>query len=220
MLLLLLLTTLLRLAAGVPTSRDGSACPSIPGNVSDSILGQHLPYQLARDAIAKWFTRPTGALSKPLRKRDVALQPHPYGDTIPFRISQAKHLIVNISVGSPPQSVEVIVDTGSDFTWFPTAKEADQNSSRYQAEKSSTWSTTNQLVDMMYVDNARCLAEAGKDIISIGKSKRSDSSGSGLGPWMRYVRVRHSWYEQDVGLFESRRRSLCPTSNFLVFLQG
>ena len=178
MFLLLFLTILLRLAAGVPTSRDGSSFPSIPGNVSESI---HLPYQLARDAIANSFTRPTVVPSKPLRKRDV-VQPHPYGDMLPFRISQANQLIINISVGSPPQSVEVVVDTGSDFTWFPTAKEGDQNSSRYQHENSSTWSTTNQLVDTMYVDTSRCVAEAGEDIVSIGESTVRIPLGVGWGP--------------------------------------
>jgi hypothetical protein len=56
------------------------------------------------------------------------------------------------------------------------------NKPSYQPEKSSTWSTTNQLVDMMYLDNARCLAEAEEDIISIGKSGVRIPLGVGWGP--------------------------------------
>src|SRR5271170_5671296 len=180
--LTLLLTTLLRLAAGVPTFGIGSTCPSILTNISDSILGQHLSYQIARDAIGRSFPGPTGVPSKSLWKRDVVVQPHPFGDLIPFRISEAKQLIVNISVGSPPQSVEVVVDTGSGFTWFPTDKTADNNSSRYHPEKSSSWSATDEVHSITYLDNSHCLATRGEDIVSIGKSSLRVPLGVGLGP--------------------------------------
>src|SRR5277367_47700 len=80
--LLLLVTTLLSSALGVPTSRIGSTFLSIPANISDSRLGPHSSYERARNAIRRSFS-PTGLPVNTLRKRD-SVRLHPMGNVYHF----------------------------------------------------------------------------------------------------------------------------------------
>jgi len=103
------------------------------------------------------------------------------GDMIPFRVSEAKQLILNISVGSPPQSVEVVADTGSPFTWFPTHEKMVGNPFHFSAERSSSWVKANDIEAVGYLDNSHCLAEKGEDIVSIGNLSVRIPLGVGSG---------------------------------------
>ena len=89
----------------------------IPQDSSSSPLQSSISYQIARQTIAKSFDNNGNGHSKVRTKRNLPSQLNPYGDMVLFDFSDGKVIKINISVGSPPQTVKVIADTGSPFTW-------------------------------------------------------------------------------------------------------
>jgi len=112
----------------------------------------------------------------------MTLQPEPFGDMIPFRISELNQIKINISVGSPPQMVEVVADTGSDFTWVQTEHNSPgQKSLVFHPNKSTSWSKDNGSTAISYLDSRNCSVQNGHDIISIGNTNVRLRLGVGSG---------------------------------------
>jgi Eukaryotic aspartyl protease len=96
---------------------------------------------------------------------------------MPFRFSGGRTILINISVGSPPQEVEVTLDTGSPFTWFPGHPE----SSHFDPERSTSWSTNNSTKMMEYLDGTHCLTKLDEDMVSLGDTGVRIPLGVGYG---------------------------------------
>ena len=111
------------------------------------------------------------------------VEPHSYGDLIPFRLNEAQTITLNISVGTPPQTVEVVADTGSPFTWVTVLhNHAERNGQVYDPSKSSSWlSDGNGTVELTYLDSASCGVQKGHDIISVGSMTLRLQMGVGSG---------------------------------------
>jgi len=110
-------------------------------------------------------TLPPGDLKEWLPRKD---------GTVPFwLIGNAPHILATI--GTPPQVVEVLIDTGSRFTWFHG--EESGKSLTFIRNCSSTWTDNNTVMTVTYLDQSTCSAATGFDFI--------DVSGEALGPvWM------------------------------------
>ena len=120
MLLLLFLWILVGLTFAIPASSTPWTTFPPPPDVSER-RGQRFSYRMARDILRHTLV-PKRYPPMSLSKREPHVKPHSLGNTIPFRFSEGKQILVNISVGSPPQEMEVLVDTGSSFTWFPSIR--------------------------------------------------------------------------------------------------
>jgi len=155
MLLPLFLLTLVGLTIAIPTSP--TAWTTFPG-VSEK-LGKQFSYQEAPHTYSPKRYRPIL-----LSKRQSIVSPHSLVYTAPFRFNPVKQILVNISVGSPPQEMEVRVDTASPFTWFPSHPDA----SHFKSEESTSWSANNETFFLRYVDHSSCSIQTGEDIISVG----------------------------------------------------
>ena len=112
----LLITGTIGLAFIFPTS-FANPCTAVspPPDVSKK-YEPRFSYQMARDVLRRAFVIkriPSKALAK---RQPLHAGQHPTSHTVPFRIIESTHLLINVPVGSPPQEVEVVVDTGSSFT--------------------------------------------------------------------------------------------------------
>jgi len=175
MLLPLFLWTLVGLTFAIPTSSTAWTTLPPPPGVSKK-LGERFSYQGARD-ILRHALIPKRYPPLSLLKRERIIKPHSLGYAIPFRFSEVKQILVNISVGSPPQEMEVRVDTGSSFTWFPSHPDA----SHFKPEESTSWSANNETVFIRYLDRSFCGTQGGEDIVSVGGASVRIYLGVGSG---------------------------------------
>jgi Eukaryotic aspartyl protease len=176
MLIFLLLWTFARLALAIPTSPTlGTTVISLPDVLEK--LEEHFSFQRVRDIVRRSFIPHNSSRPATLLKRASNVKRNSPGHTMPFRFSGGHTILVNISVGSPPQEVEVTLDTGSAFTWFPNHPE----SSHFEAENSTSWSTNNSTMMTGYVDGRHCLTKLGKDIVSLGDTSVQIPLGVGFG---------------------------------------
>ena len=159
MLLSLILWTLICLTIAIPMETTIS-CPLISNK-----LGEWFIYQMARDMMHQTFIYKQSSLAS-LLKRESISEAYSSGYTIPFQLNQGKVILLNISIGSPPQEIEMVVDTGSSFTWFPSHL----NSSHFKSEKSTSWSINNRTSFVEYLDGNFCSIQEGEDIISLGNT--------------------------------------------------
>jgi hypothetical protein len=110
-------------------------------------------------------TLPPGDLKQWLPRKD---------GTVPFwLIGNIPHVLATI--GTPPQVVELLIDTGSGFTWLHG--EESRKSLIFIRNCSSTWTDNNTMVAATYLDQRTCSAATGFDFINL--------SGKTVGPvWM------------------------------------
>jgi hypothetical protein len=114
MLLHLLLWALVGLTFATPKLSTQWTTFAPPPDASEK-LGERFSYHLGRDILRRTLI-PERDLPSSLSKQDPSVKPRSPGSTMPFRFGQARTILVNISAGSPPQEMEVVLDTGSDFT--------------------------------------------------------------------------------------------------------
>src|SRR5277367_565879 len=98
MIFLFILATWLPLAASMPSPPPQPTTRPFGPLISNSKFKTNIGYQLARSVIGRSLGN-TMAQTRPRMKRDVVFRPHPYGDLIPFRFSEAQVITLNISVG-------------------------------------------------------------------------------------------------------------------------
>jgi Eukaryotic aspartyl protease len=101
------------------------------------------------------------------------------------------------AVGTPPQLIELKLDTGSSWTWLmgPDSPE----SKAFKPEDSSTWRTNNEIVPL--VDTRSCSTKNGSDILNIaGQILQNLSLG--------------------VGISQTRDGNSAPSSNCSQFRRG
>src|SRR5271154_5742468 len=110
-------------------------------------------------------TLPPGDLKQWLPRKD---------GTVPFwLIGNVPHVLATI--GTPPQIIELAIDTGSGFTWFHD--EESGKSLTFIRNCSSTWTDSDTRVTFTYLDQQTCSTAAGFDFINL--------SGKTVGPvWM------------------------------------
>lgn len=164
MLPLFILSVCFSLVVSLPKSRL-----FIPHDFSFSPLESSISYQLARHAIEQSFGNNGDGHSKVRTKRNLPAKLNPYGDMVPFRLSHVELIKINISVGSPPQTVEVVADTGSPFTWVTVSDNSSEKGSHaFNPGKSTSWSKDNRTTELAYLDSTSCRAEIGHDVLSVG----------------------------------------------------
>ena len=182
MIFLFILATWLPLAASMPSPPPvPPTTPPFGPLISNSKFKANIGYQLARSVIGRSLGE-TMAQNRPRIKRNVAFRPHPYGDLIPFRLSEAQVITLNISVGSPPQTVEVLADTGSPCTWVTVPHNSTEKKIQgYDPSKSSSWLNDSRTGELTYLDSSSCKVQIGQDIISVGNTTLQLQMGVGSG---------------------------------------
>jgi len=110
-------------------------------------------------------TLPPGDLKQWLPRKD---------GTVPFwLIGNVPHVLATI--GTPPQVVELVIDTGSRFTWFHG--EESGKTLTFIRNRSSSWTDNDTRATFTYLDQRTCSIATGFDFINL--------SGKTLGPvWM------------------------------------
>jgi Eukaryotic aspartyl protease len=174
--IILLLCTLVGIAFAVPTSSTLGSPVFALGEVSEK-LEQYIAYQKVRNILRQRPSVRSNPLPSRLSKRNSVVKPNGPGYTMPFRLSDAKQVLVNITVGSPPQEVEMVLDTGSSFTWFPS----NPNSSHFDPQNSTSWTDNNTMIGIGYLDSSFCWMREGKDSITVGDTNRRIPLGIGSG---------------------------------------
>jgi hypothetical protein len=99
---------------------------------------------------------------------------------------EGSHPTTYISVGSPPQQVSVILDTGSGFTWIQGVKEdpdssSPQRPSGFNTDQSQSWRSLNSTTEMIYLDPRIYDIQNGYEVVSVGESMFEIPIGVGRG---------------------------------------
>ena len=79
-----------------------------------------------------------------------------YGDVIYY---------IDLQVGTPPQTLGVQFDTGSNILWLPTQKSGAPI--YFNTSKSSTFTNTSNQYSITYADNSYVAGTFGTDILAI-----------------------------------------------------
>lgn len=72
---------------------------------------------------------------------------------------------INLEVGTPPQTLGVQFDTGSNILWLPTQKSG--ASIYFNTSKSSTFTNTSNQYSITYADNSQVSGTFGTDILAV-----------------------------------------------------
>lgn len=96
--------------------------------------------------------------------------------SVPFLFEQGLP-VLNIEIGTPPQKVPVVLDTGSQFLWVHGPDTASRNLASFDKQKSTSWKGVNTTAHIQYLDATSCILEVGKERVSLGANEVDVSMG-------------------------------------------
>src|SRR5947207_1940340 len=95
------------------------------------------------------------------------------GGAVPFWF-EGNRPHIHLWVGSPPQRVTVVLDTGSGYTWVhgpaPRNHSSDLGAEFFDSSLSSSWRPQNTRGVFSYLDSSSCVTDQGSERVSLSQT--------------------------------------------------
>jgi hypothetical protein len=122
-------------------------------------------YLEIRNLANSYYENDSQPSARKLAKRFSANATRPDG-AVPFWFNKQRIPCITVQVGTPPQQIDVLVDTGSGDTWIrgPDSSVA----TPFSSTLSSTWQFQNKSCSLAYMDTSGCTVSMASEMIKIG----------------------------------------------------